>query len=363
MTSTTPSTSDAPSNGSRIRLRYAGKCGVCESPLAAGSTAYYARDAKKAYCDEHAPAAEAVASQQPAAPTPDPVGSASTAPTTANEPDQCDHELPTSITVRFAGTCSACMKALPKGAKAFYIRAAKCMVCVECTQLEVSLGLGLNGPGAGAARIADAASRRHAERLLAAYPMLGERLLENAKPPKQTKAWIRGADGERIVGKALDALVRDGRIEVLHDRVVPGTYSNFDHIVIGPRRITVIDAKHYQGATIRIKKIGSTRALYVDGQDAGHLIDGVRAQQAKLSDMLGPEFEEVLEASLAFVGANHGTLGTFGCRGVYCTTTKEVVARAAFSGWVPGNPKLKFEADQRREIRDRIAAAFPPNRS
>ena len=363
MTAGDPIIEAVSSSGSRIRLRYAGKCGVCACPLEAGSTAYYVRDAKKAYCDEHAPVRDDVSLMPAGATASTPLPTPSLAPAVSGRPIKVDHDLPTSIKVRFAGTCSACMKPLPKGVDAFYIRSAKAMVCVECTRLEVSLGLAFNAPGAGAERMADTASRRHAEALLAAYPMLGERLLENAKPPSETRAWIRGADGERIVGQRLDGLARDGRIEVLHDRVVPGKYSNFDHIVIGPRRITVIDAKHYQGATVRVKKIGSTKALYVDGTDAGHLVDGVRGQQAKLNAVLGVEFEEVVEASLAFVGADHSALGTSGCRGVFCANAKEVVARAAFSGWVPGNPKLKFEADQRIEIRDRIAAAFPPNRS
>lgn len=345
-------------NGSRIRLRFTGKCGECGAPLYAGTTAYYARDAKKAYCDEHAPAVLPLdVSDVPPFPTPRPP----VAERTRIKP--VDPELPAAIKVRYAGSCSACTKPLARGVDAFYIRAAKAMVCVECTQLEVQLGLGVNTPGAGAERIADAAGRRHAERLLAAYPMLGDRLLENAKPSSSAQAWVRGADGERIVGKALDALVKQGRLEVLHDRVVPGTYANFDHIVIGPRRITVIDAKHYRGAMIRIRKVGGTRDLYVDGKPAGHLIDGVRTQQAKLSAVLGPEFEEVVEASLAFVGANHTALGAMGCRGAYCSSAKEVIARAAFSGWVPGNPKLKFESEERAKIRDRIAVAFPPNRS
>lgn len=350
------SSSTAPANGSRIRLRYTGKCGTCGTPLYAGTTAYYVRDAKKAYCDEHAPAELPLDAATPF-PTPRPP-MAEHARITPVDPG-----LPVAIKIRYAGSCGACLKPLAKGADAFYVRGAQVMVCVECTQREVQLGLAVNAPGAGAERIADAVGRRHAERLLAAYPMLGDQLIENAKPPKNVHAWVRGADGERIVGKALDALVKQGRIEVLHDRVVPGTYSNFDHIVIGPRRITVIDAKHYRGAMIRVRKVAGVRNLFVDGKDAGHLIDGVRAQQAKLSAVLAPEFEEVVEASLAFVGANHSSLGATGCRGVYCANATEVIARAAFSGWVPGNPKLKFEAEERAEIKSRIAAAFPPNRT
>ena len=33
----------------------------------------------------------------------------------------------------------------------------------------------------------------------------------------------------------------------LHDRRVPGTRGNIDHIVVGPAGVFVIDAKNYQG--------------------------------------------------------------------------------------------------------------------
>ena len=315
---------------------------------------YYARDLKKAYCDKHAPQAQEI--RPPDAP-------AVVVPAPAPQiKGRGGSDLPEKIRARYAGQCSACMTPIPKGAEAFYIRAAKAMVCIDCTRLEVSLGLAMNPAGAGAARMADDAGRRHSERLLAAYPMLGDRLLENAKPPSSVQAWTRGADGERIVGGLLDKLVREGRIEVLHDRVVPGTYSNFDHIVIGPRRMTVIDAKHYRGAEIRTRKVGSDRVLFVDGQASSYLVDAVRDQRAKLGAVLGPEFEGVVEGSLAFVGTEHGALGTFSSRNITCMPAKEAVARAAFSGWVPGNPRLKFDAAQRIEIRERIAAVFPPNR-
>ncbi len=362
---------------SRIRLRYAGKCGICATVLAVGSSAYYDRDARKAYCDEHVPRLAgsdmAVPAQKgrkmetspatplPLAPTLAADRNAATAATSKNE--HRDAALPASIKVKYPGSCAACTRPLPRGVDAFYIRGAKAMVCVECTRLEVSLGLATNAAGAGAERMAEAASRRHAQRLLAAYPILGEQLLENAKPPASVQAWIRGADGERIVGKALDELVHDGRIEVLHDRLIPGTRSNIDHIVIGPRRITVIDAKHYRGAIIRTKKVDATRTLFVDDKEASHLVDGVRAQCAKVRAELGTYYDEVVEGTLAFVGANHGSLGgTFGSRGIACMNVKEAVGRAAFSGWVPGNPKLNFDAEQRAQIRDRIAATFPAYR-
>ncbi len=236
------------------------------------------------------------------------------------------------------------------------------MVCEECTRREISLGRQTNVAGAGAERMADSASRRHAERLLAAYPMLGEELLQNATPPASARSWVRGADGERIVGQALDKLAATGRIEVLHDRLIPESRSNIDHIVVSARRITVIDAKHYRGAIIDTKTVNDDRVLTIDGKDASHLVDGVRGQRAKIQAALGADYTAIVDGIIAFVGAKHGKYGTATCRGISCMNVEDAVGRAAFSAWFPGNPNIKLDANKRTELRDQLAGIFPAYR-
>lgn len=50
-------------------------------------------------------------------------------------------------------------------------------------------------------------------------------------PSKRDTAWRRGATGERIVGAALDALEPRG-CRTLHDRRMPRSRANLDHITI-----------------------------------------------------------------------------------------------------------------------------------
>jgi hypothetical protein len=57
-----------------------------------------------------------------------------------------------------------------------------------------------------------------------------------------------GARGEEALGAALAQLPG---IRVLHDRRVPGTRGNLDHLVVGPASVFVVDAKHYPGNTLR----------------------------------------------------------------------------------------------------------------
>lgn len=53
-----------------------------------------------------------------------------------------------------------------------------------------------------------------------------------------------GAEGERLTGRVLDKL--DGYV-VLHDRKIPGSKANIDHVAIGPGGVFVIETKRYKG--------------------------------------------------------------------------------------------------------------------
>lgn len=322
----------------RMRLRYAGSCADCGTKIAKGEWADYDPAARAVHCVDHGDASEP------------PDGGASSAPDTADE-------LPRLLKVRYAGSCTLCGADLPKGADAFWVKHSRVLVCPACTSLEVAAGLG-NASGTSAGRVADGAARAHAERLLAAYPMLGAHLLENAKPTAAMHRWDRGADGERVVGRVLDRKVAAGEIVVLHDRRIPGRGGNIDHLVVGPRRITVIDAKHYRGHKVRTPKQGGERWLEIDGEPAQHLIDGVAAQRRAVEDAVGQELAGSVDAILAFVGADLGIGGQWSSGGVWCMTPKEAVLRASIT-FVLGSWPYKFDSDRRTEIGERLARAFP----
>lgn len=63
---------------------------------------------------------------------------------------------------------------------------------------------------------------------------------------QHTKSWDRGAVGEERLGARLDALAANG-LAVLHDRRIPGSKANIDHIAVTRGGIWVIDAKRYKG--------------------------------------------------------------------------------------------------------------------
>jgi Nuclease-related domain len=62
----------------------------------------------------------------------------------------------------------------------------------------------------------------------------------------ETRAWRRGAAGERRTARLLAPLQRHGWA-VLHDLAIPGSAANIDHLVVGPGGVVVIDSKQYRG--------------------------------------------------------------------------------------------------------------------
>jgi hypothetical protein len=123
-----------------------------------------------------------------------------------------------------------------------------------------------------------------------------------------TKAWKVGAEGERRVAEVLTGLAG---IEVLHDRLVPGSRANIDHIAIGPSGVFVIDAKKYTGR-VESRDVGglfrTDERLYVNNRDRSKLVDGVLRQldvvRAALGD--GGLADVEVRGVLCFVGCDWG---------------------------------------------------------
>jgi hypothetical protein len=71
-------------------------------------------------------------------------------------------------------------------------------------------------------------------------------------PRDDPARWLRGAAGEQATAALLARLPRR-RWTVLHDRAVPGSRANLDHVVIGPTGVWVVDSKAYR-APLRIRR-------------------------------------------------------------------------------------------------------------
>jgi len=104
---------------------------------------------------------------------------------------------------------------------------------------------------------------------------LGQIALAVTNEPQSTRAWAQGAKGEEKLAQAL-ADVRE--LKALHDRRVPHTRGNIDHILVAPAGVFVVDAKLYRGL-IQVRDVGglfkSDKRLFVGSRDCSHLAENM----------------------------------------------------------------------------------------
>lgn len=165
-----------------------------------------------------------------------------------------------------------CGRSLEKGTEALFDHAAKTVRCIECKHQHNRAPIDSGTAGASARREYDRRRTAREARVKARLGnVIGGVALAIAGEPQSTRAWARGSVGEQ---KLADALAGVTQLVVLHDRRVPGTRANIDHIVIGPAGVFVIDTKRYEGL-IRIRDSGGLfrrdDRLYVGSRDCSAL--------------------------------------------------------------------------------------------
>lgn len=140
-----------------------------------------------------------------------------------------------------------------------------------------------------------------------AHPILSRVQAVFADAPKDSgRSWEVGAVGEQRIRAYLDTL--GDAIHVLHDRRIPETKWNLDHLAITATGVWVIDAKRYTGRIER-RDVGgwfkTDERLCVNDRDKTKLVGGVNWQVQHLSDALdlGPFSDVVGGGALWFVDA------------------------------------------------------------
>jgi hypothetical protein len=212
--------------------------------------------------------------------------------------------------LRYPGHCVVCGIELPVGTIAVYDSNSKSVTCQGCLPPESSVVPQSQGSGVPAKRnavedslpelvleqsevfvgVAGGSAQREYERrkdkresrIREAHPRMGGLILALSDDPQSTKAWATGAQGEERLGRQLDAVVQAG-VHVLHDRRIPTTKANIDHIVVCPSGVFVIDAKKYKGQRPSLRVDGGwtrprTETLIVGSRNGTKLVDGVHKQ-------------------------------------------------------------------------------------
>ena len=125
---------------------------------------------------------------------------------------------------------------------------------------------------------------------------------------QSTRAWSTGASGERRVAAELDRALGDRGV-LLHDRRMPRSRGNIDHVAVAPSGVWVIDAKGYRGRVERRNVGGWFRTdvrLRVGRHDRSEAVEGVRHQEEAVRRVLESDFgadAPPLRAAICLVGA------------------------------------------------------------
>jgi hypothetical protein len=301
----------------QLRLRYPGTCRGCGAPLDAKTLAWWDGATKQVTCFTCIPATESAS--EPPAPTPVAVTLPSADPTTDAE--------------------TAELGAEDRGT-----------------------------PGAGARAERQRRSAKREERVRARHPKVGGFLLTITDDPTSTKVWDQGAVGEERVGAHLENARPEG-LEVLHDRRIPGSRANIDHLVVAPTGVWVVDAKRYLNAKIERRDVGgwfkTDLRLYVGGRDRTKLIDGVHKQTVVVAQALQRAgYPDVgVYGALCFVDVETGWFAKpFQVDGVIVTWRKHLVAPMLGTAGAPaGAGPHQVDEAQRSMVARHLAGHFPPS--
>ncbi|QIM23186.1 NERD domain-containing protein [Phycicoccus sp. HDW14] len=268
--------------------------------------------------------------------------------------------------LRYAGTCRICGLDLPAKAEAVHERRTKTVRCLDHSITQVGgnntdsptgpTPMPAVDPGAAGASARREYERRRAareERIRARHPKLGGLILAVSDEPRSTTAWQTGAVGEERLGKGLDALAGE-TVRLLHDRRIPRTRANIDHLAVTRSGVFVIDAKRYRGRP-HLKVDGGvlrprTERLLVGSRDCSKLVDGVLRQMEVVRTLLPDDVP--VHGVLCFLDADWPLLGgTFTTREVQALWPKKLYPQLTREGPVSPDTIAELHASLAGELR------------
>jgi len=136
--------------------------------------------------------------------------------------------------------------------------------------------------------------RRRAKREAATrkrYPRLGGLLVRFQSAPQSEASWETGTEGEE--GLAAHLARRCPETIVLHDRAMPGSRANVDHLAVAPSGVYVIDAKRLRGKIEVRRPLRGEPELVVAGRKRTKLVDGLERQRDAIQAALAPTIPEM----------------------------------------------------------------------
>jgi len=209
-----------------------------------------------------------------------------------------------------------------------------------------------NAPGTSAQREYERRKANDEARLRAKWGKLGGIAVALSDEKQSTRAWSSGAAGEAAVGARLDGLASES-IRVLHDRRIPRSKANIDHLVITPGGVWVIDTKRYVGPAPQKRVEGGiirprVELLTVRGRDKTALVDGVLKQVDSVQRVVG---EVPVFGVLCFVDADWGMFADY-----FTVNGVRVVWPRKLASWIAKSVEQVVDVDH---VTRAITSTFP----
>jgi len=142
--------------------------------------------------------------------------------------------------------------------------------------MDVDRDLDLGTAGASARREHERRRAKREGQVKERHPRIGNLLLKLQDAPEHEKAWATGAAGEEALAASLAKRCPD--VLVLHDRRMPRSRANIDHLAIAPSGVHVIDAKRYKGKIEVRKPFFGEEKLLIAGRDKTKLVESLKSQ-------------------------------------------------------------------------------------
>jgi hypothetical protein len=131
-------------------------------------------------------------------------------------------------------------------------------------------------PGASARQEGERWRANREKRMRERHPRTGDLRLALGKAPAHERAWETGAEGEEALAASL-ARRCPGAV-VMHDRRMPGSRANIDHLAVAPSGVHVIDAKRYKGKIEVRKPLFGKPKLMIAGRNQAKLVESLTRQ-------------------------------------------------------------------------------------
>ncbi len=188
------------------------------------------------------------------------------------------------------------------------LRTATCLACAPSAE-PVKSGT----PGASAVAEGQRRTNQKVDAVRRQYGDHAAVVAEAMASHDASATWGKGSDGESRLASYIARELGDS-VLALHDRLIPGTRGNIDHIFIAPTGVWVVDAKAYKGKVVK-REVGPLwrrdNEVFVGGRNRTVLAKGVTRQVDAVIAAMRPD-ESLhgidVHAALCFVESEWGLL-------------------------------------------------------